>query len=76
MAFRIGQKLARIQAQQEEMLHILRARSTTSSWVVEFGRTLLKALVPYATPYVWFVVTSLGALGVGLFKAFTRGWLL
>lgn len=69
--------LGKIEAQQQEILHILRSKtSSPMGWVGEFGRTLLKALVPYLTPYVWFVVTSIGAIGVGLFKAFTRGWLL
>lgn len=74
VAFRIAYKLGRIEAKLDQII-----QSKTSSpmgWVGEFGRTLLKALVPYLTPYVWFVVTSIGAIGVGLFKAFTRGWLL
>lgn len=41
----------------------------------EFGRTILRALVPYLTPYILAAMTGLGAMIVALWKGFTRGWL-
>lgn len=41
----------------------------------EIGRTLLRVLVPYLTPYILAALTGFGAMIVALWKAFTRGWL-
>ena len=67
-------------AKQEEALALLRDLQQSKpapsklGMVKEFGSMLLKALLPYATPYVGAAVMGLGALGVGAFKALTRGW--
>jgi hypothetical protein len=80
-AFMSGLTLGRIEAKIDRiLLHQERSRSRTSSsrfveLLSEWGRGAVKEIFPYLTPYLWALLTGIGALAVGFFKAFTRGWL-
>ncbi len=43
--------------------------------LIEAGKSVLRVLVPYLTPYILAALTGFGAMIVALWKAMTRGWL-
>mgnify|MGYP001614533685 FL=1 len=69
-------QLGYIRAQTTQILaHVSAKEKPKSGILLEFGRVLLRAILPYATPYILALLSMIGAAVVAGWKAFSRGWL-